>query len=153
MHLHVLVTDEVDQFSPVLCMAGAVMLADRDPSQVLHVLRTASSAKRLPSAQELCTWREETLSLNQTQYRTHNEGIVLPFVLSPPETGPCLKGKTESPWTEITGTTGQRDPKQVDQRPAVAQVSIWSQTGAFPPHPLLQWQLCNFHLLPKCTEA
>lgn len=76
-------------------MAEAVLLARRKPSQVLHVLRTASSAKLFPSAQEICTWWGETPSLNQSQYRTQNEVIVLPFLLSPPGTGPCLRGKTK----------------------------------------------------------
>lgn len=152
MHLHVSVTDKVHQFSPVLYMAEAVMLAGREPSQVLHVLRTASSAKLLPLAQKLCTWGEETLSLNQTQYGTQNEVIVLPFLLSRPATGPC-RGVRQSPWTEITGTTGQRDPKQRDLHPAVWQVSIQSQTCTSPPLPLLWWWLCNYYLHLKCAEA
>lgn len=63
MHLHVSVTDKVHQFSPGLCMAEAVLLAGREPSQVLYVLRTASSAKLLKRSAR----GEETLSLNQSQ--------------------------------------------------------------------------------------
>lgn len=86
MHLHVLVTVEVDQFRPVLCMAEVVLLDGSEPLQVLHVLRTASSAKLLPSAQEFCTRGQKTRSLNEIQYATQHE-VTHPAFSSEPSRG------------------------------------------------------------------
>lgn len=108
--MHLPVTDK-DQFSLVLCMAAEVMVAEREPLQVLHVPRTA---------QEIDT-REETVSLNEV--------IALSFLLSSAEPGPCPNSKTK-PWhqIEITGITSLRETKHQDPCPTVPQVSIQSQT-------------------------